>query len=94
MGEDRPRGAGEFEVIGSRSGERLGQGHLQPHADGTHHLGDEVVLGGEVVHDDPVADPEALREPPERELAEAFVEHGIERSLQDVVLAVLVTHQR
>ena len=80
-------------LVGGRGGERFGQGQLQLQADRAHHLGDQIVLGGEVVDDDPVAGPEALREPTERELAESVVEHRIERSLQDVVLAVLAAHR-
>ena len=85
--------ARECEVVRRGSGERLGQGHLESDADGTHDLTDQVVLGGEVVDDDAVTDSQALREPPERELAQALVEHSVERTLQDVVLAVLVTHR-
>ena len=49
----------------------------------------KTILGGP----DPIADPEPLRHPPERELAQPVVEGGGEGAIEDVRLGVLVTHR-
>jgi hypothetical protein len=58
------------------------------------HFADEIVLGREVVDDDPIADPEPLRDPPSGELAQPVGERRGERALENLGLAVLVAHFR
>ena len=91
--QDRPGRAQQVEVIGSRRGEGRGQRRLQLGAHRSEHLTDQVVLRGEVVDDDPVADAEPLGEPSERELTQSVVERSGQRSLEDLGFGVLVTHR-
>ena len=79
-------------MVGGRRGERRCECLLQLHAHRYDHLADEVVLAGEVVHDDAVADSQPLREPAEGELAEPVVERSSERAIQDIGSGVLRTH--
>ncbi len=91
--EDRPGRAKQFEVVGGRRGEGRGQRRLELGAHGVQHLADQVVLRGEVVDDDPIADAEPFGDASEGELAQPVVERGGQRPVEDVGLGVLVTHR-
>jgi hypothetical protein len=65
---------------------------LEPDAHGHQHLTDEVVLGREVVHDDPIADSQPLGEPSERQLTQPFVDGCRHGAFEDLILGVLVAH--
>ncbi len=92
-GQHRPRGANELGVVGCRRRERCGERLLEPEPHRHDHLGDQVVLRREVVHDDAVADPEALRQATEGELAETVVQRRRQGALEYLGLRVLVTHR-
>ena len=72
----------------ARRSRRQGLLELEPH--GHQDLADQVVLGREVVDDDPVADAQALGDAAEGELAQSVVERRRQRALEDLVLGVLV----
>ncbi len=78
---------------GGRLGECLGQRLLQLDAHRHHDLADEIRLGRKVVDDDPVVDPQPSGEPSEREPAQPVVEGGGERSVEQLLPGVLVTHR-
>ena len=71
-----------------RRGERL----LEPGSEGQEDIAHQVVLGREVVHDDPVADAEPLGDPAVGELAQPVGEGGGDGALEDLLARVLVTH--
>ena len=56
------------------------------------HLADQVVLRGEVIDDDPIADAEPFGDASEGELTEPVVERGRQRSVEYLRLGVLVAH--
>ena len=56
------------------------------------HFGDQVELRREVVDDRPVADPDPLRQPTERQLCDAVVERERDRCIEQLVAVVLVPH--
>ncbi len=84
--------AGEFEVVGGRRRERLAERLLQLEPHRHHHLGDQGLLGREVVHDGAVVDAEPLGHASERELAEPVVHRRGERPVEDLLFGVSVTH--
>ena len=101
QGEDRvglrpghhwPCGLDQLEVILGRRPERRLQGLLQLDADANEDLTDEVLLGREVVDDDPVADPELLGDSAVGELAQPVVERDGQGTAQNLFLGVPVAH--
>ena len=60
---------------------------------GEDHLADQIVLRREVVDDDAIADSETLGHAPEGELAQAIVECGGQRPVEDLGLGVFVPHE-
>ena len=80
-------------VVRSRTLEGRGERGLEVEADGEEHLGDQLLLRGEVVHDDAVVDAEALGHPAVGDLAEPAVERGGQRALEDLVAGVAGSHR-
>ena len=93
-GEHRPGRSGQLEVVGRRGGEGVGQGDLQLRTHRADDLGDQLVLGREVVDDRAIADPQPLGHTTEGDLAQAVVERCRQRPGQQLVLGVLVPHRR
>ncbi len=65
---------------------------LEPGPDDRKHLADQVVLGGEAVHHDAVADTESPRQHAEGEPAESLLEHSGDCSPEHLLLGVPITH--
>ncbi len=79
-----------WSVAGAAEGGGEGLLELQPH--GEDDLADEVVLGGEVVDDDAIADAEPVGDPAEGQPAEAVVEGDGQGAVEDLLFGVLVAH--
>ncbi len=80
-------------MVGGACSERRGQRFLEPDANRHEHFTNEVFFRWEVVHNDSIADTDPFRDTAEAETGKAVVERRQDRTGEDLLLGVFVTHK-